>query len=234
MARTDHYVVLGVSRDETPERIRNAYHELVKRYHPDRGHAGDVSRFREVIEAYEVLSDTERRQRYNATLDREVRPTEPLGSRRWPEAEPLAAGDARLFAEPMTIRRDFRTIRPSLEELVARLRRSATGAGSPKGGHTEALHVEVLLGPQQAARGGLVDVAVPVARWCAECGGAGGVWYGRCVACDGMGVVEHDVPVRARLPSLTRDTTLELPLAELGLDDVVLALHVRVAWSMLG
>lgn len=217
MARADYYLVLGVPRDETPERIRTAYRALVKRYHPDRAGAADAARFREVAEAYEVLSDGERRRRYNALLERAA----PVGRRvapaPWPEPEPLAAHDAPVFAEPMSVRR------------------AATGVGTPKGGRVDTLHVEVVLAPDEALRGGMLAVAVPVPGWCPACGGGGETWSGRCRACGGEGVVEREVPVRVRLPVLVRDATLELPLHDVGLPDVVLALHLRIApWSTIG
>jgi DnaJ-class molecular chaperone len=235
MGRPNHYLVLGISRDEPAERIRTAYRELVKRYHPDRAGAVDIARFREVIEAYEVLSDSERRRRYNALLDRDD-PTAPrvMPERRWPDAEPLANPGGPLFAEPMAVRTGFRVIRPSLEDLLARLRGAATGIGSPKRGRVDALHVEVLLAPEEAARGGVIDVAVPVPGWCWACRGGGETRYGVCRACGGEGVVERDVPVRAYLPGIARDATLDVPLRDAGLPDVVLQLHVRLApWSLL-
>ena len=66
MARTDYYGILGVARDATEDQIRSAYRKLARQYHPDVNPSEDgASRFREVTEAYEILSDPQRRQRYD-------------------------------------------------------------------------------------------------------------------------------------------------------------------------
>src|SRR4029077_19892416 len=64
--QTDYYVLLGVSRTATDEQIRSAYRKLARQYHPDGNSASDASeRFKAVTEAYEVLTDPQRRQRYD-------------------------------------------------------------------------------------------------------------------------------------------------------------------------
>ncbi len=67
MAKRDYYEVLGVSRDASSDEIKKAYRKLAMKYHPDRN-PGDKSaenKFKEAAEAYEVLHDSEKRQRYD-------------------------------------------------------------------------------------------------------------------------------------------------------------------------
>jgi len=59
----DYYEILGVSRNATPEEIRKAYYKLAHKYHPDKG--GDEKKFKEINEAYQVLSDKEKRSQYD-------------------------------------------------------------------------------------------------------------------------------------------------------------------------
>lgn len=59
----DPYSVLGVKRDADEEEIRTAYRQASKRTHPDTG--GDPEQFREVKRAYDILSDPERRKRFD-------------------------------------------------------------------------------------------------------------------------------------------------------------------------
>ncbi len=95
-----HYQVLGVNRRFTPEELKKAYRELVKKFHPDRHSQlaafdfqvkGELERvFIAVQQAYEVLSDEEKRRKYDATLSEHTVRTTPGGSRFPTGAYPLA------------------------------------------------------------------------------------------------------------------------------------------------
>src|SRR5919198_4386893 len=68
MATTEHdyYELLGVPRDAGPEDIKRAFRRLARELHPDVSDAPDAERrFRETVEAYEVLSNSERRELYD-------------------------------------------------------------------------------------------------------------------------------------------------------------------------
>ena len=63
----NYYEILGVSRDTSGAEIKRAYRQLARRYHPDvnQGNVEAENRFKEINEAYEVLSDSERRAQYD-------------------------------------------------------------------------------------------------------------------------------------------------------------------------
>ena len=61
----DYYDVLQVSASAEPETINRVYRMLAQRFHPDNQQTGNESRFRTILEAYTVLSDPEKRARYD-------------------------------------------------------------------------------------------------------------------------------------------------------------------------
>lgn len=66
MNKRDYYDVLGVSKKDTEDQIKNAYRKLALKYHPDRNKAPDAEeKFKEISEAYAVLSDKEKRRQYD-------------------------------------------------------------------------------------------------------------------------------------------------------------------------
>ena len=66
-AKRDYYEVLGVGREASADDVKGAYRKIALKNHPDRnpGDAEAEARFKEAAEAYAVLSDSEKRQRYD-------------------------------------------------------------------------------------------------------------------------------------------------------------------------
>src|ERR1044071_7289120 len=64
MAKRDYYEVLGVGKNASADEIKKAFRRLAVQYHPDK-EGGDEAKFKEINEAYEVLKDQSKRQRYD-------------------------------------------------------------------------------------------------------------------------------------------------------------------------
>jgi len=66
MTKRDYYEVLGVSRDVSESDLKSAFRNLARKYHPDVNDAPDAEdKFKEINEAYGVLSDTDKRAAYD-------------------------------------------------------------------------------------------------------------------------------------------------------------------------
>ena len=65
MNKRDYYEILGVSKTATDEEIKRAFRKLAKTYHPDNKQTGDEAKFKEVGEAYAILSDPTKRRQYD-------------------------------------------------------------------------------------------------------------------------------------------------------------------------
>jgi molecular chaperone DnaJ len=227
MAGKDYYLILGIPRRENLRAIQDAFRELAKRYHPDRAGPEGTRKFQDIQEAYEVLSDPEKRKSYNYELEQDEirihsRP-EPIFSRPVPRAEPLVP-------ETMSVLRDFETIRPSFEPLFERFLRNFTGERIPKGERLESLNVEVILSPEEAAGGVAIPVGVPVFYNCRQCGGSGRDWLFPCIDCNAQGIIEAEETVRVYIPSKVRDRSIiEVPIHGLGIHNFYLRLQIRIS-----
>jgi len=215
MKRKTYYVILGVSNTESPRGIRAAYRDLAKRLHPDVAGEQSTRAFQEVTEAYDVLSDPARRRDYNNKL------------RRAEDSVVIQHGPpGPLVHEPVTILGSPEGIHPSFEAMYDRFLRNFTGVGVPKSEHLEDLNFEVLLWPEEALRGCVVPVGVPVFKHCPRCGGSGRDGVFPCPYCR-QGMIESEEMVRVRIPPMCRSgSVFEIPLQSLGIHNFRLRLHV--------
>ncbi|MBV8551306.1 MAG: DnaJ domain-containing protein [Acidobacteriaceae bacterium] len=226
MLAKNYYSVLGISRNESPSRIRFAYHELAKRTHQDSSGRMDTPAFQEINEAYEVLSDSGRRRTHDEQLDGVSRKTEiPVTYK--PPVEPLAP-------EPISLLGRRENTYPSFERFFDRYVRNFTGHHVPKAEWPESLTVDVVLSPTDAMTGCWIPVGVPAFRPCGACGGSGQVWLRPCIDCHGSGLEELEHVMRVGVPPFVRaGTVLEAPLDTLGIQNLYLRVHVSISDEVL-
>lgn len=66
----DYYKILGLDKSASTDEVKHVYRRLAMKYHPDRNNAADAeAKFKEINEAYETLSNSEKREKYNAKLN---------------------------------------------------------------------------------------------------------------------------------------------------------------------
>ena len=87
MAKRDYYEVLGVSHSASSEEIKRAFKKLARKFHPDvnPGNKGAEERFKEVSEAYAVLSDGKKRRQYDVQGHSAFAGGSPWGARGTPQ-----------------------------------------------------------------------------------------------------------------------------------------------------
>ncbi len=203
-----YYRLLGVSRDAPAQDIKKAYHRLARRWHPDsnNGHPVFQHRFRLLAEAYEVLSDDERRRAYDrhGTVALVRGADRPGVSGR---IERLAASlsgflDSKMKQVPKRGRDTRATLEVPFEmaclggqltlPIVQRqLCTDCRGSRAATGSALEACHV--CHGERVVSQDGLLGVTTP----CPFCGGSGVLAVEPCAGCAGDG---------------ERDVTLSLPV----------------------
>jgi molecular chaperone DnaJ len=223
MRPNGYYVILGVSRGESEGNIRRAFRELVRRYHPDRAGPRAIRFFQEIVAAYRVLGDPSRRRVYDEALSR-ARPWRVVMPARAPEA--LEAGAVPMPVAELAGTPEIRGFFEALRDRIAR-RLGRETAGAEEG--FEGFDVQVVLSPEQAARGGLALFRVPVYYLCPACGGSGREGPFACARCEGEGLEEQEEVVRLYIPPRVADETLlEVPVRGLGVHHVYLRFHLRI------
>ena len=161
MARKDYYLLLGISRGESPNGIRKAFRDLARRHHPDHAGPGGTPIFREVVEAYRVLSDPKRRREYDAEVDSRI-PVHLSTADPVPERE---RWDRPLF-DPLDLFADLASIRPASEDLFDHILRNFLWAGTPKSERPEPLLCDIALSAEEARGGGVLPLRVPIREPC--------------------------------------------------------------------
>ncbi len=168
-SKRDYYEVLGVARDASPSDIKSAYRKLAVKFHPDRnqGNPEAEEKFKESAEAYAVLSDAEKRARY----DRFGHQAEQPG---------FSGFDPSIFG-------DFSDVLGDLFGLGGGRRRSSRGTPGAD------LRYDLSLTFEEAAFGREVEIRVPRLETCETCSGSGSK-TGQlvpCRTCGGQGRVRY-------------------------------------------
>ncbi|MBI5575370.1 MAG: molecular chaperone DnaJ [Deltaproteobacteria bacterium] len=170
MARRDYYEVLGVTRDSGPEDLKKAFRQLALKFHPDRN-PGDKSaeeKFKEINEAYSVLSDPAKREQYDA----------------YGHAGPAGQG----FGDFGNFH--FGGVEDILNDFFGF--GSIFGGGRPGTRRGADLRYNLEVAFEEAAFGTEKEIVVPRTAGCQECAGSGarkGTRPERCAACNGRGQV---------------------------------------------
>ncbi len=175
--KRDYYEVLGVEKDVDAATIKKAYRKLAIKFHPDRnqGDASAEEKFKEVSEAYAVLSDDEKRQRYDrhghAGIDQQYSTEDIFRNVNFNDVFGGGGGFGSIF-----------------DMFFG----GSRGGHGPSRGRDLQLRHDITL--QQAFDGTVAEVAYARLEDCSKCGGDGaqpGTKVDTCHVCRGQGQVQH-------------------------------------------
>jgi molecular chaperone DnaJ len=203
----DYYKILGVNKDADEKAIKQAYRRLARKYHPDLNKSkGSAERFKEINEANAVLSDPEKRRKYD-TLGPDWERYAQTGAGQGPfpggfrveySGDPGAAGGFSEFFR--TIFGDFgggggragATIRPDFFEQF--------GAGS-RSRRGQDVQAELQITLDEAFHGTRKNFSIDLDEPCRTCGGAGNTGGKPCPTCGGRGWQRTRRDVDVKIPA---------------------------------
>jgi molecular chaperone DnaJ len=176
--KRDYYEVLGVGRDAPKDTIKNAYRKLAMQYHPDRNKSKDAEeKFKEISEAYAVLSDDEKRQQYDMYGHAGI-------GRRYTTEDIFRGADFEDIFRDLGF--GFSGFSSIFDNLFGGVFREG-----PRRGSDLAVNIELTL--EEAAKGVSRDIQIPRAETCNVCKGSGadpGSSIKQCAKCHGAGQVQ--------------------------------------------
>jgi len=177
-AKKDYYDILGVSKGSTDDEIKKSYRKLAMQYHPDKNDSPEAEeKFKEISEAYAVLSDSEKRSSYDK-----------FGH---------AGFDSRYSEEDIFRGADFSDFGDIFGDIFGNIFGGGFGGGRSRGPQRGAdLQYELRLTFQEAFQGKTVEIEVPKVILCDSCSGTGakkGTLTKTCPECRGSGTVDRIV-----------------------------------------
>ena len=211
----DYYKILGVPKAADPKAIKQAYRKLARKHHPDQnpGNAAAAERFKEINEANEVLSDPEKRRRYDELGSDWARYADAGGFGGGPggagpggfRVHVDQAGDLGDFSEFFrTFFGDLGARRgPSFEGVDFEDRGPFGGRGRSRRGQDLETEVEITL--EEAYTGARRTVEFQQLEVCGTCGGSGRQGKGPCPTCGGSGQMPRSHRVEVKIPAGVRD-----------------------------
>jgi len=188
----DYYKILGVTKDATAEDIKKAYRDLAHKYHPDKG--GDAEKFKEINEAYQILSNKDKRTQYDqfgSAFDGQM------------GGQPGAGGfsgfgggqgqDGWFWGRPdANFEYEFNDLGDMMEEMFG----FGSNAGRKKKDSRRGkdIHVDLEISLEEAFLGVEKEFTISHFATCARCGGTGaepGTKVNECFSCRGTGTVQQ-------------------------------------------
>jgi molecular chaperone DnaJ len=210
--RKDYYGILGVEKNATPQEIKKAYRRMARKYHPDVNPNNPQARerFKDVAEAYEVLSDSEKRRHFdNGFVDQSWFTEQNLDSIRdifeKTGRKPKEENGRKNFRFSDIFNNIVDSVQqPRKEEKKSEAKTSAPprSGDSPSAKLDVEQTLEITL--EEATRGTLKTITVHRERICTTCGGSGQANRQPCRVCQGKGGQTNSRKLEVKIPAGVR------------------------------
>ncbi len=198
MASKDYYEILGLKKGATEKEIKQAYRRLARKHHPDvnPGDSTAEAKFKEVNQAYEVLSDPEKRQKYDKYGDK------------WQYADQFEEAQRqqaqyRQYGTPggetFHFGGDIGGMDSIFDELFGGRRAGYSRRAQPQRGQDLETEVEVTL--EEAAAGTARTISLQAQEPCSTCKGTGEIQNVACSVCRGAGFVAGVKRLEVKIPA---------------------------------
>lgn len=219
----DYYSILGVSKDATDAEIKKAYRKLSLQYHPDRnpGNKEAEEKFKEVAEAYSVLSDGQKRQQYDTFgsvddngFNMNMNPDDifaqfmkmhhdfGFGFTDEPQ-ERVYRGNDKILKVNVTFSEIYNNISKNITYTVQRPCSECGGTGSKDGKVEDCPHCHGTGQIRQRQQFGIGIISESITT-CPYCGGTGKTIKNPCKKCNGSGLVETKESLTISVPTIDK------------------------------
>lgn len=211
--KKNYYLTLDCPPARTSGDIRHAFRNLVRHYHPDIIGPNGFPFFQEIVEAYHVLSDSDRRRYYQRGLhdggNGVGQPPASIPDVSAPETPALPASP-RYFS-------NINVAWPSLDLVRERLLKNFRRGEAPRHQQTDTIDILLILSAWNAVAGGVAVLDVPGLYPCVVCKGSGQTEGSACTICDETGLVTEGEKLHVSIPAMVRDhDQAEIPLSRFG------------------
>jgi len=212
---SNYYLVLGIDRDADLDKIKHAYRFCCKKYHPDVATKEEKKNFLNIQEAYETLSDKEKKRIYDKSLDSNTGQI------------PVRFVRNDFWKKKRVQRYNIQKFSSILDDFFEGF---VSGFFEDDFSGKKELYLELILSPEEARFGGDFPIEVPVTEMCSFCSGRG--YSGRfiCSFCNGTGNVHNKRSFNLHVPpNVSSGSQAKVSLEGIGLPDVFINLEIIVS-----
>ncbi len=222
----NYYLILGINNNATQDEVKSAYRNLAMRYHPDH-YGADAEPFRQVQEAYSVLGDPDRRRAYDKALKQNQAK---IQFDKMPDSsEPLFRDEGRSKVRERNAAGFSGGYPDNFESLFDSLFDTSYFFYENQRRENIVTELELVLTPDEARRGGRVEIELPVTVNCPDCEKFMLNSFFGCPRCAGKGQFTFDYPLQIEIPAgIKNGLAQKVKIQSTPASDLFILLHYSI------